>query len=83
MKRTKVDLITVQNMNEPNLTECPYCGHDEYYVNVRYSGTGICICRFDGTETENGDIHDCLQGTIIGKFAHCCNCDKKIFRIKE
>lgn len=83
MSKNKVDLTTVQDMNEPNMTECPYCGHDEYYINYRYSGTGICRCRFDGEEAENGGMYDSLQNTVVGKFAYCCNCNKKIFRIIE
>lgn len=83
MKNRKIDLTSVHNMNEPNIQECPYCGHDEYYIKMQYSGKGICRCRFDGKPTENGDLYDCLTDTVIGKFAHCSNCNKRIFRIKN
>lgn len=79
----KVDLTTVQDIEETNIAECPYCGHDEYYVNYRYSGTGAYRYRFDGEDAENGDMYDCLKGTVIGKFAYCCRCEKRIFRIKD
>lgn len=81
--KNKVDLKTVNEITEPSLTECPYCGYDEYYIKVHYSGTGICRLRFDGDLAENGDLYDCLKDTIVGKFAYCCNCDKRIFRIKD
>lgn len=79
----KPDLTTVQDITGPNMTECPYCGNDEYYVNYRYSGTGAYRYRFDREEAENGDMYDCLKDTVVGKFAYCCNCDKRIFRIKN
>lgn len=82
MSKNKVDLTTVQDINMPGLTECPYCGHDEYYINYRYYGTGVCRSRFDGEEAENGDMYDCLKSTIVGKFGYCSKCQKRIFRIK-
>ena len=81
--KKQIDLSTVQDINEPNISECPYCGYSEYYVNYRYSGVGIYRYRFDGEEAENEDMYDCLRNTTIGKFAYCCNCHKKIFRIKD
>lgn len=81
--KPKVDLSTVQDERNPKITECPYCGHDEYYVNYRYSGVGAYRHRFDGKEAENGDMYDCLKDTVVGKFAYCCNCNKRIFRIKD
>lgn len=81
--KPKVDLTTVQDENEPNITECPYCGHDEYYTNIRYSGLGIYRRRFDGEDANNEDMYDCLRNTTIGKFVYCCRCEKRIFRIKD
>lgn len=83
MKQDRVDLKTVHDMNDPDISECPYCGHDEYYIKMHYSGNGICRHRFDGESAENGDLYDCLNNTIVGKFAYCCNCDRRIFRIHE
>ena len=79
----KVDLTIVQNENEPNIAECPCCGHDEYYVKIRYSGTGIYRLRFDRSDSNNSDMHECLSGKTIGKFTYCLKCNKRIFRIKE
>lgn len=81
MSKNKVDLTTVQNMDNPNITECPYCGYDKYYVKMHYSGDGIYRYRFDGKPAENSDMYECLNETTIGKFAYCCNCNKKIIRI--
>lgn len=83
MKKSKADLKTVQDIESLSITECPYCGYDEYYIRYRYSGEGVYRYRFDGEEVENGDMYDCLQDKVVGKFAYCCNCEKKIFRIKD
>lgn len=79
----KIDLKTVQDVGSPDIAECPYCGCEEFYVRVRYSGEGAYRYRFDGGDTHNEDMYDCLRYTTIGKFAYCCDCEKKIFRIKE
>ena len=81
--KKKVDLTKVHSIDEPDIEKCPYCGNDEYYMRVRYSGEGIYRYRFDGEAAGNEDMYDCLRDKPIGKFAYCCNCDKRIFRIKE
>lgn len=79
----KADLTNVQDIAKPDIAKCPYCGHDEYYVHYKYSGVGAYRYRFDGEEAENGDMYDCLKTTVIGKFAYCCRCNRRIFRIKD
>ena len=83
MAKNKVDLKTVQDVESPDISGCPYCGCDEYYTNVRYSGEGVYRYRFDGETAYNGEMYDCLKDTIMGKFAYCCDCNKRIFRIKD
>lgn len=81
--KEKPDLTVVKGIEEPDMSECPYCGNDEYYIKLRYSGKGICRYRFDGEEADNEDLYDNVGDTLIGKFAYCAGCDKKIFRVKE
>lgn len=79
----KVDLKTVQDLGSPNLKECPYCGSDEFYYKQKMSGMGNMFVRYDGETAENGDMHDCLKYTPIGKFAYCGICHNRVFRFKR
>lgn len=81
--KNKIDLSTVQEIESPHIASCPYCGHGEYYINYRYSGSGIYRYRFDGEEPDNTGMYDCLEEKVIGKFAYCCHCNKRIFRFKK
>lgn len=81
----KADLKTVQDLENPSIKECPYCGCEDYYHHQFMSGSGVYYSRFDGdnTKVENGDIHGCLSYTPTGKFAYCNDCGKKVFRFKK
>lgn len=83
MGKTKVDLKTTQDINNPNITKCPYCGCEEYYTKIRITGETIYRYRFDGNATDNGEMYDGLTDTIIGKFAYCSDCNRRIFRIED
>jgi hypothetical protein len=66
------------------LTECPYCGHDEFSVRYQYSGKGIKHRRFDGEESienasDNSGMFDQMK-LMPGKLAYCTQCDKPIAR---
>lgn len=79
----KADLKMVQNLYNPKIKECPYCGEDTFYYKQHMSGTGNMFVRFDGDETENGDMHEALNYTPMGKFAYCANCKKKVLRFRK
>lgn len=79
----KVDLKTVQNLFNPTITECPYCGCDEFYYNQHMVGDGYMYCRFDGEEADNGNMHEPLRYIPTGKFAYCADCGKRIFRFRK
>lgn len=79
----KADLKTVQDLMHPTITECPYCGYDEFYYNQHMVGNGAMYVRYDGEETDNGCMHETLRYTPIGKFAYCCNCHKRVFRFRK
>ncbi len=65
-----------------NITECPYCGHDEYYIKQYHSGYGNYYFRYDGEEAENGDMHNYLSSRNTSKYAWCGNCDKRLFKLE-
>ena len=79
----KADLKTVQELCEPAIKECPYCGYDEFYYNQHMVGDGYVYCRYDGKETSNYDMHESLRYTVQGKFAYCSNCRKRVFRFRK
>ena len=40
--------------------------------------------RFDmDDDVENGDMYDNAQSKIIGKYAYCNNCFKRLFKVEE
>lgn len=66
-----------------SMKECPYCGHDEFYIKKSYSGISEFDYRFDGEETDNGEFFDYASIKDITKYAYCKRCRKRLFPIKE
>lgn len=59
------------------LTECPYCGHDEYYRVVVFSGESWWRYKFNGEETDNSGYWDsCKERTL--RTMYCCECNKRV-----
>lgn len=80
----KVDLKTVQDINNPIIKKCPYCGCETFYVNCRISGTIQYYSTYDGeSDYRNSSIYDGMLEKPIGKFAYCGDCNKKVFRFKN
>lgn len=65
------------------MKECPYCGHDEFYVKQSYHGVCEYNFRYDGKEAENGDMWEGATMKDITKYAYCNNCNKRLFLMKE
>lgn len=65
------------------LTECPYCGNDEYFIKQRYRGTCEYNMRFDGKPAENGQMWDNAEFANTSKHAYCNNCYKRLFKLEE
>ena len=66
------------------ITKCPKCGNDEFYVKMRISG----VCRYnvalDGSLNAcNGEMYENTNTTLIGKYAYCNNCEKRLFEITK
>jgi len=70
-------------MENDNMKECPYCGSDDgYYTKSSVRGTVIMRSKFDGSDSENGDMYDYLTHKY-GKTAYCLGCKKKLFKIQK
>ena len=52
---------------DSNITECPYCGYDEYYIKQYIKGKLSYYKRFDGKEADNSDMYDYLDAKDISK----------------
>lgn len=60
-----------------SISECPHCGYDEYYHVTRMSGVGQYNYRWDDKDSDNTELHDCLN-YAKNKTAYCVQCHKKI-----
>lgn len=68
------------------INQCPECGSDTYYVNISYSGTGMCCYFFDESRHDDPDNTGLHDGVIYKeqKTAYCTDCHSKIgVRIDE
>lgn len=65
------------------IKSCPYCGGEEYYIKQSFKGTCNYNVRFDGEETENGDMHSDATYTNTSKYAWCNECNKRLFKLEE
>lgn len=63
------------------IQNCPFCGYEEYYKKETYKGTCNAYARFDGKETENGDMYSYASHKLSSKFAYCTACNRKIARL--
>ena len=61
------------------LTACPHCGCEEYYVRYQYSGKGVYGRSYNGNNegVNNSGMYDKLVMTP-GKRAYCTDCDKPV-----
>lgn len=63
-------------MKFSELTECPFCGYDEFYTTLYLCGTtryGEC---FNGDEAHNEQMYDSLCTRRYTGKAYCRNCEK-------
>jgi len=63
--------------NQSTINCCPYCGSDEFYRKLTFSGRSECNYRFDGDETDNSSIHDGVN-YHEQKTVFCRGCNKKL-----
>ena len=62
-------------INFSDLTQCPFCGCNGFYVRQHAEGTVIYHHSFDGSESDNKDMYNGLNVTG-GKRAYCSQCNK-------
>lgn len=65
------------------MKECPYCGHDEFYIKQYYSGETEFNYRYDGKEADNSEMYDYATHRDLTKYAYCKGCRKRLFPTKE
>ena len=65
-----------------NITCCPYCGSEEYYIKQSFKGTCNYYMRFDGKEADNGEMWENSSIKNTSKYARCSNCNKRLFKIE-
>lgn len=63
-------------MKFSELTECPFCGCDEFYTTQYVYGTIRYNERYDGEEAENAELYDGLNCKNYSGRAYCRNCNK-------
>ncbi len=68
--------------NISELTECPLCGGDEYYVIAKPIGTITTRFHYDGRDADNTEMYANLCEKPQ-KFVYCSNCQVKIARNNE
>lgn len=62
-------------MKFSELTECQFCGCNEFYVKEYYFGSLEFILTFDGTEGDNSGMYDGLS-VKTNKRTYCRKCNK-------
>ena len=62
-------------MKFSELTECPFCGNDEFYINERVKGITEFYQRFDGEQADNTELYEGLEHTDL-EGAYCSYCKK-------
>lgn len=70
-------------MPKAPINRCPYCGSEKGFLSKDYiCGPSWVNYNFDGSEADNDEMYDTTKVTI-GKYAYCCNCGKRLFKMSE
>lgn len=72
-------------MKFSDLTECPFCGCEEYYTKEYVCGVIRYNECFDGSEADNDTLYDGLKykdKSYHGK-AYCRSCDKYLGSVMD
>ncbi len=69
-------------INRP--TECPRCGNTTYVVKQYISGSGNFYGSLnDEDNVDNSELHANLDYRNVNKYAHCIDCGKRLFLLKN
>ena len=69
-------------MKFKELEECPFCGHDTFYTVQYVYGSLHYRERFDGEESENGEMYDGLNCAKFSGRAYCDRCHSYIGNVE-
>lgn len=70
-------------MKFSELTCCPFCGNEEYYLMYHAEGPSFCNFRFDGKEPrDNTEMYSSLSYSG-GKSAYCNVCNKYLGNVTK
>jgi len=61
------------------LSECPHCGCEEFFIREKAVGHIRSAYRFDGGDADNTGMYDGLS-SVPQKFVFCSCCQEKIAR---
>ena len=62
--------------------KCRKCGNDkEFYVKERFKGRCLFFFRTDGGESENGEIYQNADHSLVSEFIYCAECDAKVTKL--
>lgn len=62
-------------MKISELTECPFCGNDEYFHKIYVNGSTRHYGLFNGGIADNTEFYESITH-IGGKRCYCSNCEK-------
>lgn len=60
------------------LSECPKCGHNEFYQKQSVKGFIYPRKRFDGGEADNTELYNNMGYGALQKTVYCGACQKAI-----
>lgn len=63
------------------MTQCPYCGSEEYFIKQQASGRMLWRMRFDGEEADNATYYESLNVENESDYAWCSKCGKRLFKL--
>lgn len=62
--------------------KCHKCGNDkEFYVKERYKGRCSCYFRTDGGESDNDEMYQNADHSLVSKYIYCAECDAKVTKL--
>lgn len=65
------------------IKECPNCGGKEIVIRQYINGYGEYYVDLETGEIDATELYGYLQHRNTGKYAVCCECGKKLFKVNN